>query len=84
MILNDLLRQARGGDRPRATGSRSFAHSILLVPTDYGILCLVFVLLGWPMVFTVVYGLFFVANLGALLIALPRWFGQMKQLGKEV
>ena len=84
MILNDLLRQARGGGRARETGERSVAHSILILPTDYGILCLVFVLLGWPMWFTIAYGLFFVANLGALAIALPRWFGQMKQLGKEV
>ena len=83
MILNDLLRQARGGDAARRPGARSAAHTILLLPTDYGILCLVFVLLGWPMVFTIAYGLFFIANLGALALALPRWFGQMKQLGKE-
>lgn len=83
MILNDLLRQAKG-DARREAGRGSLAHTVLLIPTDYGILCLAFVLLGWPMLFTVVYSLFFVANLGALVIALPRWFGQMRRLGKEI
>ncbi len=82
MILNDLLRQTRGVMK-REPGTRSAARTVLLIPTDYGVLCLVFVLLGWPAVFTVVYGLFFVANLGALVLALPRWFGQMSELGKE-
>lgn len=84
MILNDLLRDARGGQRTREPGRRALAHTILILPTDYGILCLVFLLLGWPMLFTIAYGLFFIANLGALAFALPRWFAQMKQLGKEV
>ncbi|MFP3466537.1 CDP-alcohol phosphatidyltransferase family protein [Leifsonia sp. SIMBA_070] len=83
MILNDLLRAARGGSAERATGPRSALKTLLLVPTDYGVLCLVFLLLGWPLLFTIAYGLFFVANLGALVIALPRWFGQMRELGRK-
>ncbi|MEV8213008.1 CDP-alcohol phosphatidyltransferase family protein [Leifsonia sp. NPDC077715] len=83
MILNDLLRAARGGSSDRTPGSRSALKTLLLVPTDYGVLCLVFLLLGWPALFTIVYGLFFVANLGALGIALPRWFRQMRELGRK-
>lgn len=82
MILNDLLRKT-WGDSGRSLGQRSLAHKLLLIPTDYGVLCLVFILFGWPVAFTLVYSLFFIANLGALALALPRWFAQMKQLGKE-
>jgi phosphatidylglycerophosphate synthase len=82
MILNDQLKAhhpatpARPGSSPR----RSILKSVLLVPTDYGFLCLVFVLLGAPMVFFTAYALLAVANAGHLALALAKWFGDMRAL----
>jgi phosphatidylglycerophosphate synthase len=79
MILNEQLRRARGhGTAPASPPST--LRSLLVVPTDYGLLCLAFLLLGFPSVFAVVYGLLFAANLAFLLAALPKWFSDMAAL----
>jgi phosphatidylglycerophosphate synthase len=79
MILNDLLRRSRGAVRA-AGRPPSTVRSLLVVPTDYGVLCLGFLLLGLREVFAVVYALLFVANLAFLLMALPKWFTDMAAL----
>lgn len=83
MILNDLLRQrhaaATGVQVQR--GESSTLRSILVIPTDYGFLCLVFLLLGVPSLFFGVYALFFAANAGFLLLAVMKWFRDMDELG---
>lgn len=82
MTLNDLLRQrqvARTGvqlDR----GATSTVRSLLVVPTDYGFLCLAFALCGLPQVFFPLYGVFFVANAGFLGLAVVKWFHDMQAL----
>ncbi len=84
MILNDLLRQrhAAATGVPVQRGETSTLRSLLVIPTDYGFLCLVFLLLGAPHLFFVVYGLFFVANAGFLALALVKWFHDMGALGR--
>ena len=47
------------------------------MPTDYGLLCLVFVLLAWHQVFFWVYTALMVANLAFLLLALAKWYREM-------
>jgi phosphatidylglycerophosphate synthase len=84
MILNDLLRAIHGGPRTGQRTGGSHLRSILLLPTDYGILCLVFALYGLPVVFLVVYGLMFVAQAGHLALALRKWFGDMRALAGSV
>ena len=49
-------------------------------PTDYGVLVYVFLLLGLPVAFMVVYGLLFAASAGYLVVALPKWFRDMRAL----
>ncbi|RNL53234.1 CDP-alcohol phosphatidyltransferase family protein [Arthrobacter oryzae] len=81
MILNDQLKAVvflKSG-LPAAKRGGSAIKSLLLVPTDYGVLCLLFLLLGLPVVFFVGYALFFVANTAHLSLALTRWFGDMKR-----
>ena len=47
---------------PQPTGERpSVLRSLLVAPTDYGVLCLVFLLLGAPAVFVAGYGVLFLA-----------------------
>ena len=78
-ILNDQLTSgyASRGKPLAPRGESTVIRSLLVLPTDYGLLCLVFVLLGFPAVFIVVYGLMFLANAGYLLLACPKWFRDM-------
>ena len=60
-MLSDQIR--RRSDLPgRPAGSGSVARSFVLLPTDYGMLCLVFFLLGAPSAFLWGYGLLFAYN----------------------
>ncbi len=84
-ILNDQLRRQRGviqkddtpGERP------SVIRSLLVVPTDYGLLCLVFFLYGWPDLFFVAYALLFAVTTGYLLLSSRVWFRAMRVLGSS-
>ncbi|GAA2749777.1 CDP-alcohol phosphatidyltransferase family protein [Amnibacterium kyonggiense] len=81
-LLNDLLKAARAGRDTTSvirTGSTPL-RSLAGAPTDYGVLVFVFLLLGAPAAFAVVYTLLFAAHLGYLLLALPKWFRDMRAL----
>lgn len=85
MILNDQLRRAKGlpsGQDATADPGRSAstARSLLVIPTDYGVLCLIFALLGWPIVFFTAYSVLFVGSAGYLLLACVKWFRDMRAL----
>jgi phosphatidylglycerophosphate synthase len=63
--------------RPRATGgsaTRVDVRSLLLLPVDYGILCLSFLLWGWPEAFTAVYTVLCVIYAGYLAAFAIKWF----------
>jgi len=78
MILNDFLRPRGHGSspaRPQGGGIRS----LLVLPTDYGVLCIAFLLFGAPGVFVPVYSLLFIANAAYALLALPKWFREMSR-----
>lgn len=80
MILNDLLRARHGAEQAAQRGGSSPLRSVLGLPMDYGVLCLVFVLWGIPSVFMVVYTLLALAGLLFLFAALVVWFRKMKAL----
>ncbi|AMM20817.1 hypothetical protein AX769_12535 [Frondihabitans sp. PAMC 28766] len=85
IVLTDQLRRAqhvRTGIPTRGSRRTSTLYSLAVVPTDYGLMCLSFVLLAWPLGFTVVYIAFFVANTLYLAMALPKWFRELKGLGE--
>lgn len=78
-LLNDLLKAARSQRDTTVvirTGSTPL-RALLGAPTDYGVLIYVFLLLGLPSVFLIVYTLLFAAHLGYLALALPKWFRDM-------
>jgi hypothetical protein len=79
MILNDQLRRVHGVKRD-TSGKPSIMRSLLVVPTDYGLFCLTFLLLGFREVFAVVYAFLFVANLLFLVAALRKWYTDMAAL----
>ncbi|MFE7845379.1 CDP-alcohol phosphatidyltransferase family protein [Microbacterium sp. NPDC057407] len=83
MILNDLLKGKQGVASAHSTGGGGALRSVLLLPTDYGILMLAFVLWGWPVVFFGVYSLLLVACSAFLVLAAVTWFRQMVRLDRE-
>ncbi|GAA3692995.1 CDP-alcohol phosphatidyltransferase family protein [Arthrobacter ginkgonis] len=82
MILTEQLRTTHalrtGGSQPRTPGTR--LKSLLLLPTDYGIFCFLFLFLGAPALFMPLYTLFFAANLLHLALALGKWFRELGRL----
>jgi CDP-diacylglycerol--serine O-phosphatidyltransferase len=60
----------RGLGAPRAAASGSPLRSVLMLPVDFGVTCIVVALLGVPQVFWPAYGLLFVAACGFLLLYL--------------
>jgi phosphatidylglycerophosphate synthase len=83
-MLNEALRERHGATtRAARTGERpSIVRSLLVVPTDYGLLCWVFVLMGAPLVFFGVYTALFAATAGYLLLACGKWFREIGRLAR--
>lgn len=81
-MLNEALRQRHGvTTRAARTADRpSIVRSLLVVPTDYGLLCCVFALRGVPIVFFPVYAFLFAATAAYLCMAAVKWFGEMDRL----
>ena len=81
-MLNEALRARHGAPtRAQPTGERvGIGRSLLTLPTDYGLLCCVFLLFGMPAVFFAAYTAFFVAAAGFLALASIKWFREMGRL----
>lgn len=82
VILNDQIRRAHRGTTDMllaGDGSSSVWYSLAVVPTDYGLLCWVFVLMGAPVVFRWVYAALMLANLAFLVLALLKWSREMRR-----
>lgn len=85
LILNGLLRDrhsARVG-RPVRRPAASTLRSVLVIPTDYGLLCLIFVTLGAPYVFFGIYTFIFACSAAFLVLAGFKWFRDMRSLGQQ-
>jgi phosphatidylglycerophosphate synthase len=83
-LLNDAMR-AQHGARTRAHASSrrpSVLRSLLVVPVDYGLLCLIFLLLMVPWAFLATYSLLFLATAGYLTLASVTWFREMGRLSR--
>lgn len=79
LILIDQLRRRHGAASANVRGD-SVLKSLLIAPTDYGVLCLVFLLLGWPTAFTIGYGALLAANVVFLLAAIAKWYRELAAL----
>jgi phosphatidylglycerophosphate synthase len=81
LILIDQLRRRHGGRRDPNERGDSVVKSLLIAPTDYGVLCLVFLTFGAPSLFVVLYGALLAANLLFLAAAIAKWYREMSALG---
>ena len=79
-ILGDLLKRTKQASASAPSGRASVLRSLLTVPTDYGLLCVVFLLWGAPVVFVAAYGLLLAGNAAYLTLGLPKWFRDVKAL----
>jgi len=85
LILTDFLRRLHRGSsemilvRP---GRTSLLYSLAVLPFDYGLLCLSFLLFWWTPGFAVVYTALFAANLLVVPIVWARWLREMRRLDR--
>lgn len=80
-ILTDQLRRAHPERAPAPADSSASAtlRSILVIPTDYGVLCGIFVLFGWQNGFVVSYALLLTGTTLFLCAALPKWYREIRK-----
>jgi phosphatidylglycerophosphate synthase len=83
MILTEQLRRQQGmastaGGSPRS----SWLRSMLVVPMDYGVLCLSFLVYGSTPVFMGLYTVIFAASAAFLLLASVKWFRELSGPGE--
>jgi phosphatidylglycerophosphate synthase len=81
VILNDHIRRARRKTTAaimQGDGSSSWLYSFAVVPTDYGLLCLVFATMAWHASFVWIYAALLAANAAFLALALTKWFREIR------
>lgn len=82
ILVEQLGRESRaklGLPTPPKEGA-SRIKTLAKIPTDYGVLCLSFLLLGAPMVFLGAYTLLFLGSAGYLALVLRKWYGDVAEL----
>jgi phosphatidylglycerophosphate synthase len=83
-LLTDQLRRSAGAAPatpvPDATRP-SVLRSLLVLPGDFGLLCLVFLTFAWTSAFLTLYGTLMVLNAAFLLIGMTRWYRDLRMIG---
>jgi phosphatidylglycerophosphate synthase len=83
MTLNDQLRRthaASTGVPARAPADPSRLRSLVMIATDFGTVCAVFLLWGWRDGFLVGYAALFAAHVVFLVLAAAKWFRDIRAL----
>ena len=80
ILIDQLRRRHDASSKPNVRGD-SVVKSLLIAPTDYGVLCLVFLAFGTPSLFVVLYGALLVLNVLFLAAAVGKWYREMAALG---
>jgi phosphatidylglycerophosphate synthase len=79
-MLNDALRAQHGVRPPPPAGRPSVVRSLFALPTDYGLLCVLFLALGAPALFLSGYALMFAGTAAYLALGSVKWFREMGRL----
>lgn len=85
MILTDQLRRALRGQQGHflaGQGSSSPLYSLAVVPTDYGLMCLLFFAFAWREGFVVGYSALGLAMAAFTALALPKWYLELRRAGR--
>lgn len=81
VILTDLLRRAHASG-PKPTAKAPLWRSLAALPTDYGLTCLLFLLLDAHAVFLAGYSLMLLGAVLFFAAALRSWFRELSALGR--
>lgn len=76
-ILTDQMRRRGGEARPGPVPRPSTARAVVLLPVDYGLLCLIFLFLGSRPLFLALYALLLAAHVLLLPAFLTKWFREL-------
>jgi phosphatidylglycerophosphate synthase len=84
-ILTDQLRRAHPSQAPAPAdpGLRGTLRSLAVWPTDYGVLCLIFLLWAWKDGFLAIYSIMLLGTIGFMALALPKWYREAAAFGRE-
>ena len=79
ILVDQLVRifRATSGTPAPPKVAPSPLRTLMKIPTDYGVLCLVFLLLGAPTVFFAAYTVLAVGSTGYLILVLRKWRGDV-------
>lgn len=80
LVTMPLLRRLHDARPATVLTPESAVRPWLLLPTDYGVFCWVFVLVGVPVAFVAGYTLLFVVNAAVLVLALAKWWRELDGL----
>lgn len=76
VILMDQLRRAHPSQAPAPSNGdwKAVLRSLIVAPTDYGLLCMIFVIYAWHNGFIVIYSLMLAGTALFMMAALPKWY----------
>ena len=76
VILTDQLRRAHPSQAPAPADAswKAVLRSLVVAPTDYGLLCMIFLLYAWHTGFIVMYSLMLAGTTLFMAAALPKWY----------
>jgi phosphatidylglycerophosphate synthase len=80
-VMMPLLRQVHARTASQESTTPAAEHPLrmwLILPTDYGAFCWMFVVLGWPEAFFAVYAGMFAINAAVLPLALRKWWRELR------
>ncbi len=87
MILMDMMRrllQKSASYTAPGADTRAYRlsplYSLAVIPNDYGLFCVIFVLLWWQPAFMLVYTVLACINLLILLISAVRWYRELRRI----
>ena len=85
-ILTDQLRRAQGPAGQPAAPADYHAplwRSLVVLPTDYGVMCLVFATIALPRVFMTLYALLFLGTFLFLVAVCVKWYREISAFGRQ-
>lgn len=80
-LLNDMIKGKNEVVSTHQRGGGTLTRSLILLPTDYGLICLSFALWGWTALFVVAYSAFAAVSAVFLALAAVKWFREMGTIG---
>jgi phosphatidylglycerophosphate synthase len=79
-LLRRLYRSSGASTDATAPAPEHPLRRFVLLPTDYGTFCWMFVLLGWPRLFLLAYTAMFVVNAVVMVPVLAKWWRELRVL----